>query len=134
MIVSDVIDVALSQQAGEPKEAYSQEITGAQMSSEEDTPARNRTESPDMDEAAVFYAHVMEGPVLAKETCRIYVALKIKKLFGNKTYSLKSSSRTAALWLQYMNMADILHMCLRSECTGNWAPSLRLYQKCFLSW
>ena len=59
--------MALPQQPGEPKEAYSQEIPDAHISSEEDTPARNGTKSPDLDEVSVLYAHVMEGSVPAEE-------------------------------------------------------------------
>ena len=57
-----------SLESGEPKDAYSQEITNAQMSSEEDTPGGNGTETPDLDEGAALYAHVMEGTV-ATECC-----------------------------------------------------------------
>jgi hypothetical protein len=101
-------DVALPQQPGEPEDADSQEITDAQMSSEEDTPARDGTGNPDLDEVAVLYAHVMEGSLPAEEACRADVVLRIKELLRNKTESLKSSSRTAALWVQYMGMVDIL--------------------------
>jgi hypothetical protein len=45
--------------------------------------------------------------------------LRIKELLRNKTEFIKSSSRTAALWLQYMAMIDILCKFLRAERTGN---------------
>ena len=36
-----------------------------------------------------------------------------------------SSQRTAKLWLQYMEMCDILWMFIKSECTGNWQLHLK---------
>ena len=85
MIVSDALDVALPQQSGEPEDADSQEITDAQMSSDEDTPARDGTGNPDLDEVAVLYEHLMEGPVPAEEACHADVVLRIKELLRNKT-------------------------------------------------
>ena len=96
-------------------------------------PARNGTKHPDLDEVAVLYANVVEGSVPAEEACHTYVVLRIQELLRNKTYYLKCSSRTAALWFQYMDMADILNKFPRAECTRNWAQSLRQFQKCFLS-
>ena len=108
-IVSDVLDVALPQhcggpegvalpqQPGEPKEAYSQEILDAHISSEEDTPARNGTKCPDLVDVSVLYAHVVQGSVPAEQPCRTYVVLRIKELLGKETYSLKCSNRTATL-------------------------------------
>ena len=60
----------------------------------------------------------------AEEACHADVVLRIKELLRNKTESLKSSSRTAVLWLQYMDMVDILRKFLRAERTGNWALHL----------
>ena len=45
-----------------------------------------------------------------------------------KNDSLKSS-RTAALWLQYMDMIDILRQYIRAERTGNWALHLEAISK-----
>ena len=38
IIVFDALGVTLPQQSGEPEGVYSQEMTGAQISSDEDTP------------------------------------------------------------------------------------------------
>ena len=96
----------------------------AHMSSEKDTPARDGTGNPDLGEIAVLYAQLMEGSVSAGEACNADVMLIIKELLKSKTESLKSSSRTAALWLQYMDMADILRKFLRAKRTRNWALHL----------
>jgi len=42
--------------------------------------------------------------------------LRIRELLKNKTF--KYSSKTAALWLQYIDMGNIF---MRVEHTGNWA-------------
>jgi hypothetical protein len=76
--------------------------------------ARDGTGNADLDEVAVLYEHVMDGSVPAEEACQADVLLRIKELLRNKTESIKSSSRTAALWLQYMAMIDILRKFMRA--------------------
>lgn len=66
----------------------------------------------------------MDGSVSPEEACNVDVVLRIKELLRNKRESLQSSSRTAALWLQYIEMVDILCKFLRAERTGNWALHL----------
>jgi hypothetical protein len=56
----------------------------------------------------------------------------MKELLRNKTESIKSSSRTAALWLQYMAMIDILRKFLR-ERTGNWTLHLEAIADPFMA-
>ncbi len=46
----------------------------------------------------------------------------------NHSESLKKSSRTSALWVQYMNMIDILRKFIRAERTGNWELHLQAIQ------
>jgi len=41
---------------------------------------------------------------------------------------VKISSRTSALWVQYMSMIDILCKFIRAECTGNWELHLQSIQ------
>ena len=40
-----------------------------------------------------------------------------------------ASSRTSRLWLQYMDMVDILWSFLRAERTGNWLQHLQVLQE-----
>ena len=49
---------------------------------------------------------------------KINTALKAQK-------ELVKSSRTAMLWLQYMEMVDILRKYIRAERTGNWELHLQ---------
>ena len=58
---------------------------------------RDGMENTDLNKVALLYAHVMEGSLPAEEACQADVVLRIKELLRNKTESLKSSSRTAAL-------------------------------------
>ncbi|KAJ8414824.1 hypothetical protein AAFF_G00023470 [Aldrovandia affinis] len=142
LILSDALGVALPLQPGEtedvapplqpgeaedvapPLQPGETEECDAQMSSEENTPAGAGTVNSDLDEVAVLDAQLMEGSVSAEKACNADVMLRIKELLKRKTESLKSSSRTAALWLQYMDMVDILRKFLRAECIGNWALHL----------
>lgn len=59
--VREAEDAILPQQARGTEHAESQEVTDAQMSLAEDTPAG--TENPDLDEIAALYAQVMERSV-----------------------------------------------------------------------
>ena len=68
--------------------------------SEEDNPAGNGMGLTDLDEVALLYTQLMDGLVSAEVACNGDVLLRIKEKLKSKTESLKSSSRTAALWLQ----------------------------------
>jgi hypothetical protein len=72
-----------------------------------------------LDEVAVLYELVMvlSGPAVV--ACQADFLLLINKLLRNKTEYIKTSSRTAALWLQFMAMTGILRKFMRAECTGN---------------
>jgi hypothetical protein len=94
------------------------------MLSNADTPAIGESGNSDLDEVADIYAEVMKGSLSAENACQTDAVLRIKDKLNKKIESLKSSSRTAALWLQYMDMVDILRKFLRAECTGNWALHL----------
>lgn len=49
----------------------------------------------------------------------------IKERARNKATMLAESSCTAALWIQYMNMIDILRSFIRAKWTSNWELHLR---------
>ena len=61
----------------------------------------------DLDEAYALYENLMEETISVDEVCSTDVIQMITNILKEKIDSLKSS-RTAALWLQYMNMVDIL--------------------------
>ena len=80
--------------------------------------------NPDLDEAAVLYEKLMQNTMSADEVCHTDVMTRIDDALKRVTTSLKSS-RTAALWLQYMDMVDILRKYIRAERTGNWELHLQ---------
>ena len=82
----------------------------------------------DIDEAYVLYENLMEETISVDEVCSTDVIQRITNILKEKIDSLKSS-RTAALWLQYMNMVDILRQYIRAERTGNWALHLEFISK-----
>ncbi|WAR15643.1 LOW QUALITY PROTEIN: hypothetical protein MAR_005748 [Mya arenaria] len=125
MIASDALDVALPHQHGEPEEVnilpQPREPEDVALPQHHEETEDRSNGKPYIDEVALLYAHVMDGSLPAEEARRADVLLSVKELLRNKTDFLKSSSRTAALCLQYMDMVDILRKFLRTERTGNWA-------------
>ena len=73
----------------------------------------------DLDEVALLYDKLMQGLVSADQVCQDNVLAKINDALQDKKEHLKSS-RTATLWLHYMDMVDILCKYIRAERTGNW--------------
>ena len=72
---------------------------------------------------------MIEGSVSADSICKHGVIAEINKALAEMKEHLKSS-RTAKLWLQYMEMIDILRRYIlrryiRAERTGNWELHLQ---------
>ena len=61
----------------------------------------------------------MSGTVTVDDICSSDIINRIREQVRVKKESLQS--RTAALWLQYMEMIDILMVFLKAERTGNWS-------------
>ena len=78
----------------------------------------------DLDEAALLYNKLMKGSVCADHVCKDNIIAKINDAVQEKKKDLKSS-RTATLWLQYMDMVDIVRKYIRAERTGNWELHLQ---------
>ena len=70
----------------------------------------------------------MAGEISAEEVCSSNVLERIKDSLKNHSESVKDSSRTSALWVQYMHMIDILRKFIRAERTGNWELYLQAIQ------
>ena len=70
----------------------------------------------DLDGASVLYKKLMQGSMSADQICQPDLMNKIRDALQAEV----KSSRTAALWLQYMEMVDILRRFIRAERTGNW--------------
>ena len=85
--------------------------------------------SLDLDEACTLYEKLMTRDISAEEVCKVDVLTRIKDSLQKYSESVKMSSRTSALWVQYMNMMDILRRYIRAERTGNWALHLQAIQE-----
>ncbi len=75
--------------------------------------------STDLDEAGVLFEDLMQGLVSVDQVCCSEAIIRI----GNALEATKESlisSRTARLWMQYMDMVDVLRKFIRAERTGNW--------------
>ena len=81
-----------------------------------------------LDEAQTLYEKLMTGDMCAKEVCMSNALKRFKDSLWKHFESVKMSSRTAALWVQYMNMIDIISEFIRPECTRNWALHLQAIQ------
>ena len=62
----------------------------------------------------------MEKKVSAGEASTAEVLDEIKECVHRKQDFLVQRSRTAALWIQYLEMVDILRSFIRAERTANW--------------
>ena len=82
----------------------------------------------DLGEAHTLYETLMARDMCAEKVCMSNVLKRIKDNLQKHSESVKMTSRTSALWVQYMNMIDILRKYNRAECTGNWALHLQAIQ------
>jgi len=66
----------------------------------------------------------MPGNICAEEAQSSDVLDKIKVSLKKNIESLRKSSRTSALWVQYMSMIDILRKFIREKVIGSYIYSL----------
>ena len=85
-------------------------------------------DSQDLDEACALYEQLMAKDVSAEDVCTSHVLERIKNSLQKHSEAVKMSSRTAVLWVQYMNMVDVLRKHITAERTGNWALHLQAIQ------
>ena len=121
LVLAKTFNVPLPRSSDDPEtgNVETEEILEATTSSHEKS-ARH----PDLDEAAVLYEKVMQGLMSADQVCQSGVLTRIGDAVQRETESMKSS-RTATLWLQYIDMVDILRKYIRAERTGNWELHLQ---------
>ncbi len=70
----------------------------------------------------------MEKTKPAKEVAGAEALTKIKDHLQVVTENMQDN-RTAKLWLQNMEMVDILRRVLRAECSGNWELHLQSFSE-----
>ena len=61
----------------------------------------------------------MDGTSSPELICASSVLDKVAEKFEQKKLSL-SHLRTGLLWMQYMDMIDLLRLFIKAERTGNW--------------
>ena len=88
-----------------------------------DEEATPRTPAFELQEAHALYADLMARKKSAEEVSSASAISKIKHLLQQQKESLQDN-RTAKLWLQYMDMVDILRKSIKAERTGHWAQHL----------
>ena len=74
--------------------------------------------STDLDEAGVLYEKLRQGLVSADQVCCSNAITRIGATLQVRKESIKSS-RTAMLWIQYMDMVDTICKFIWAERTGN---------------
>ena len=76
-----------------------------------------------MKEAASLFDNLMYLDNTIEEVCLADVLYRIRHMIERQKEALKQS-RTACLWLQYMDIMDILRRFIKAERTGNWDLNL----------
>ena len=78
----------------------------------------------DLQEVFILYETLMNNSLSVHQVCQTGVIQKFKESLKSKVCSLQSS-RTASLWLQYLDMIDILRNIIRAQRIGNWELPLQ---------
>lgn len=78
-----------------------------------------------IDKTGNLFDDLLASRITSEELASNKVLLSMKDIIDRFKSKLINESRTAKLWLQYMNMVDILKDFLRSERTGNWKFHLK---------
>ena len=84
----------------------------------------------DLQEAFILYEKLMNNSLSVHQVCQTEVIQKLKESLKSMVCSLQSS-RTASLWLQYLDMIDILRNFIRAQHIGN--CTFNLFQTCSLT-
>ncbi len=94
-----------------------------QQCSEVSEGSQDVTMETDMAKAKRLYDRLISATALVDEICSADV---MKRIFNNlKAKKEALTTRTAVLWMQYMEMIDILRKFLKAERTGNWELHLQ---------
>ena len=70
----------------------------------------------------------MSESVSVEEVCQRDILNIMKEKLWKHAAVTKMSSRTSALWIQYMDMVDILRKYIRAERIGSWELHLQAAQ------
>ena len=93
---------------------------------DEEVPDTQETVTTDLSIASELYDQAMSSNMPMEGLCSADVLVRIQSALNNKKESMHM--RTAQLWLQYMDMIDILRNFIKAERTGNWRLHLQCVQ------
>ena len=81
----------------------------------------------DLTAAAELYDRTVSSTSTIEEVCSEEVLGRLQSKLNEKKEMM--TMRTAKLWVQYLNMVDILRRFLKAERTGNWKLHLQSVQE-----
>ena len=84
-----------------------------------------------LDIAATVLEKVLNGCMSPRDATREDVFIEVSNQL--ETHRKRLCGRTAALWLQYMHMIDIMRKSIKAERTGNFKMHLESVKTCCLS-
>ena len=87
-------------------------------------PPEDGRQNCDLQEARSLFDELMKKRKSAEEVSAADVLTRIDGLLQEQR-DLMNDNRTALLWLQYLDMVDILRMFITAERTGNWRLHLQ---------
>ena len=125
LMLADMFNVHLPTKTGVPDNR----VEGDSVTSMDTNPQVTDVSSvSDLDKAMEIYEQVMDGTISSEEASQSDVLVRIKDCLKKHITSTKMTSRTSALWCQYMDMQDILRKYICAERTGNWSLHLQAIQ------
>ena len=71
-----------------------------------------------------MYQHLVQGEASLTDVNHNNCIIAISKIMENFKAELSSKSRTAKLWIQYLEYINIIKVFIRAERTGNWHAHL----------
>jgi hypothetical protein len=83
----------------------------------------------DVSELETLFEKISKGEMSLDEVVENLVLRRLKTLYDAKKNILINNSRTAKLWINYMEYIDIVKMFIRAERTGNWYEHLTATEK-----
>ena len=125
LMLSKALRVPISGMQDTPNESAAAEDEDEYEDVASNTPSTaDPRQNPDLQEARALYDELINKKKSAEEISAADVLDRIKGYLQQQRDFMKDD-RTATLWLQYMDMIDILRMFIKAERTGNWRLHLQ---------
>lgn len=83
----------------------------------------------DMSDICMLYEQVINKNIEPEDVEKSSVLKKVEQVFVRLRNSLAEKSRTAKLWLLYMDYVDVMKMFIKAERSGDWLGHLDAIQK-----